>query len=109
MNKSKKFSVSENTAIKGCVHQLAQDNKAASPTVSHLKQMPIFVRIFITSEGLSLQRQPFNLSKYQKSALKNRTLQQILIPSLKKDTCINLVNLKEFQKPDQQVQSKILP
>ncbi|MGB3760500.1 MAG: hypothetical protein WBA07_29685 [Rivularia sp. (in: cyanobacteria)] len=103
MNKSKKSSVSENTAIKGYVHQLAQDSKAASPTVSHLQQMPIFVRIVITSEGLSLQRKPFNLSKYQISTLKNRTLQQISTPSLKKDTCINFINLKEFQKPDQQV------
>lgn len=109
MNKSKKSSVPENTAIKAYSYQLAQGSKATSITVSHLRRIPVFVRIVITSERLSLQRLPFNLGKYQKSALKNRALRRISTPKLIKDTYINFINLKEFQKPDQKLQSKILP
>ncbi|NJL78290.1 MAG: hypothetical protein HC836_10450 [Richelia sp. RM2_1_2] len=101
MNISKKSSVSENIAIKGYSHQLAQGSKVTSITVFHLQQIPVVVRIVITDEGLSLQHKSFNLGKYQKSALKNRTLRRISTPKLTKDTYINLLNLKEFQNPDQ--------
>lgn len=89
MNKSKKSSVSGNTPRKGYSHQIIQSTKATLTITSHLRRMPVFVSIVITSVCLSLQRQPFNFGKFQKSALRNRTLRQIPTLSLKKGTCIN--------------------
>ncbi len=109
MNKSKKSSVSGNTPTKGYLHQLIQGSKATFTTTSHLRRMPVFVSILITSEGLSLQRRSFNFGKYQKLTSKNRTLRQIPTLSSKKDTYIHFFDLGEFQKPDQKTLSKILP